>query len=363
MTRYRILLDSWTITVPIIGVAALVAFTLSAPQGLALALAAVLLAASVLAAVHHAEVIAHRVGEPFGSLVLALAVTVIEVALIVTLILAGGPETATLARDTVFAAVMITCTGIVGLSLLVATLHHRTASFNAEGTASALATLATLAVLALVLPAFTTSRILNEYSGIQLVFAAVGSTVLYLLFVLNQTVRHRDYFLPVGEAAKDPEQHALPPTRRSAMISFGMLIVALVAVVGLAKVESKPLEDFVRSIDAPAAAVGVLIALLVLAPETLAAVRNGQRDRMQNSFNLALGSSMAAIGLTIPAIAIASIWIPNPIVLGLEPIQMALLAIALFTTGLTVLPGRATLQAAGVHLIVFLAFIFFAFNP
>ena len=168
----------------------------SHPGTLVLVVAGLLLAGAVLAAVHHAEVVAHRVGEPFGSLVLAVAVTVIEVALIVTLMVSGGDETSTLARDTVFAAVMITCNGIVGLSLLVGALRTRLATFNAEGTATALATVATLATLTLVLPTFTTSRPGPEFSSAQLAFAAVASLALYGLFVVVQTVRHRDYFLP-----------------------------------------------------------------------------------------------------------------------------------------------------------------------
>ena len=335
----------------------------SKPASAVLVVAGLLLGAAVLAAVHHAEVVAHRVGEPFGSLVLAVSVTVIEVALIVTLVVSGGDEASTLARDTVFAAVMITCNGIVGLSLLSATLRHRTASFNAEGTASALATVATLTVLTLVVPRFTTSRPGPQFSPAQLTFAAVASIVLYGLFVIVQTVRHRDYFLPAGAASDDPDAHAPPPPTRAALISLGLLLVALVDVVGLAKLESKPLEHAVSSAGAPQSAVGVMIALLVLAPETLAAVRNARHDRMQTSFNLAVGSAMASIGLTIPVIALATIWIDTPLVLGLGATQMVLFALTVVVAALTVLPGRATLQEAGVHLVIFAAFVLLAFVP
>jgi Ca2+:H+ antiporter len=280
----------------------------------------------------------------------------------VTLMVAGGDEASTLARDTVFAAVMITCNGIIGLSLLTATLRHRTASFNAEGTASALATVATLATLSLVVPAFTTSRPSPEFSPLQLAFAAVASLVLYGLFVVVQTVRHRDYFLPV-EARDEPEIHAEPPSARAAVTSLGFLLVALVAVVGLAKLESSPIEDAVASIGAPQSAVGVVIALLVLLPETLAAVRNARNNRMQTSFNLAFGSAMASIGLTIPVIAVATIWLDTPLVLGLGATQMVLLALSVVVAALTVLPGRATLQEAGVHVALFAAFVFLAFVP
>jgi Ca2+:H+ antiporter len=348
----------WTTIVPPVALAATAATWGTKPGTAVLVLAGALLAAAVLAAVHHAEVVAHRAGEPFGSLVLAVAVTVIEVALIVTLMTAGGAETASLARDTVFAAVMITLNGIVGISLLVATLRHRIATFNAEGTASALAGVATLATLTLVLSATTVSNPGPEFTGGQLAFAAVASLALYGLFVAVQTVRHRDFFLPEGG-----EEHAAPPPAREAAASLGLLLVSLVAVVGLAKLESPAIEDAVAAVGAPQSAVGVVIALLVLLPETLAAVRNARAGRVQTSFNLAFGSAMASIGLTIPAIAIASIWLDGPLVLGLGATETVLLAISAVVGALTVLPGRATLMEAGVHLVLFATFVFLAFSP
>ena len=355
----------WTVAGPLLALLVL-ALTWSSEPGTGLVvIVAGFLAVAVLAGVHHAEVVAHRVGEPFGSLVLAVAVTIIEVALIVTLMIsADGEEAASLARDTVFAAVIISLNGIVGISLVVGALRHRVVSFNAEGTASALATVATLATLCLVLPTFTTSAPGSEFSASQLTFAAVTSLALYALFVVVQTVRHRDFFLPTGDAgALDPEAHAEPPSSRAAYRSLGVLVVALVAVVGLAKVTSPSIEDGVAAIGAPPSAVGVVIALLVLAPETLAAVRNARRGRMQTSFNLAMGSAIASIGLTIPAIAVASIWLDGPLILGLGATQIVLLAISVVVGALTVLPGRATLQEGGVHLVLFVAFLFLAINP
>lgn len=321
---------------------------------------ALCLAAAVLAAVHHAEVVAHRVGEPFGSLVLAVAVTVIEVALIVTLMADGGAKGATLARDTVFAAVMITCNGILGLSLLIGALRHRVAVFNAEGAGAALATVATLATLSLVLPTFTTSRPGPEFSPAQLAFAGVASLVLYGLFVAMQTYRHRDYFLPVKQGA---DEHADPPAPGAAWFSLVFLLIALVAVVGDAKVVSPAIEKGVDDAGLPHAVVGVVIALLVLLPETLAAVRAANRDRIQTSLNLALGSAMASIGLTIPVIALASIWLPGPLVLGLGSTHLVLLALTVVTGVLTVVPGRATPLQGGVHLALLASFIFLAVNP
>jgi Ca2+:H+ antiporter len=332
---------------------------------LLVALVALVLAGAVLAAVHHAEVVAHRVGEPFGSLVLAVAVTIIEVALIITLMLSGGEKAASLPRDTVFAAVMITCNGIVGLTLLLGGVRYQVTMFNAEGTGAALATVATLATLSLVLPTFTTSRPGPQFSPAQLVFAAGASLALYGAFVLTQTVRHRDFFLPVTSAGVvvEAEEHADPPTARAALTSLGLLLVALVAVVGLAKVESPAIEAGVAAAGLPASFVGVVIALLVLLPETLAASRNALRDRIQTSLNLALGSAMASIGLTIPAIAVATIWIDVPLELGLGATQMVLLALTVVVGVLTVVPGRATRLQGVVHLVLLAAFLFLAINP
>jgi len=341
-------------------VAALIVLALtwgSKPPTLVLIIVGVFLATSVLSAVHFAEVVAHRVGEPFGSLVLAVAVTVIEVGLIVTLMVSDSKGNETLARDTVFAAAMITTNGILGLSVMLGALRDHVASFNAEGTATALATVSTLAVLCLVLPTFTTSAPGPEFTSAQLAFAGVASVALYGLFVFVQTVRHRDYFV-----AED-EEHPSLPSNREAVISLVLLVVALVAVVGLAKVESKAIEDVVTGLGAPKSAVGVVIALLVLGPETLAAVRNARRGRVQTSLNLALGSAMASIGLTIPAIAVASIWLDGPLILGLGSTQMVLLAVTAVVAALTILPGRATLQEATVHLVIAAAFVFLAINP
>ena len=327
-------------------------------------LVAVVLATAVLAAVHHAEVVAHRVGEPFGSLVLAVAVTVIEVALIVTLMASGGKDSASLARDTVFAAVMITCNGIVGLSLFVGARRYGLISFNAEGTGAALATVTTLAVMTMVVPTFTTSAAGPEFSAPQLAFAAVASLALYAMFVSTQTVRHRDFFLPVtDEGALLEDEHADPPSRREAQTSLGLLLLSLVAVVGLAKVESPAIEAGVAAVGFPPSFVGVVIALLVLLPETLAAVRAAQRKRIQISLNLALGSAMASIGLTIPVIAIATIWLEGPLLLGLGATQMVLLALTVVVSVLTVVPGRATRLQGGVHLVLLAAFLFLAINP
>ncbi|RJO79384.1 ionic transporter y4hA [Nocardia panacis] len=359
----RTLTAHWTAVVPILAVVALAATWGRSLPGVVGAVVGLALVGAVLAAVYHAEVVAHRVGEPLGALVLAVAVTVIEVGLIVTLMISGGEGSETLARDTVFAAVMITCNGIFGLSLLVGALRRRVAFFNAEGTGAALATVATLATLCLVLPTFTTTKPGPEFTSGQLAFAGVCSLALYGLFVMVQTVRHPDDFLPVEEAGAQADEPAAPPTTREALRSLGLLLVALVSVVGLAKTLSPSIESGIASAGLPHSAVGVVIALLVLLPETLAAVRAARRDQVQISLNLALGSAMASIGLTIPSIALATIWLKGPLVLGLGATQMVLLALTVVVGVLTVVPGRATLLQGGVHLAVFSAFVFLAASP
>jgi Ca2+:H+ antiporter len=264
----------------------------------------------------------------------------------------------------VFAAVMITCNGIVGLSLFAGAQRYGLISFNAEGTGAALATVTTLAVLTMVVPTFTTSAAGPEFSPGQLAFAAVASLALYAMFVSTQTIRHRDFFLPVSDEGRVLEDsHADPPTTRATLFSLGLLLLSLVAVVGLAKVESPAIESGVAAAGFPPSFVGVVIALLVLLPETLAAVRAARRKRIQISLNLALGSAMASIGLTIPAIAIASIWLEGPLLLGLGPTQMVLLALTVVVSVLTVVPGRATRLQGGVHLVLLAAFVFLAINP
>lgn len=360
-SRYR----SWTSWIPVLALLALALTWGREPHGVVLAVVATLLVGAVLAAVHHAEVVAHRVGEPFGSLVLAVAVTVIEVALIVTLMVSSEDTSSGLARDTVFAAVMITVNGIVGLSLLVGARRHGTVRFNAEGSGGALATVGTLAVTCLVLPSFTTSSPGPTFSGGQLAFAAVASLALYASYVLTQTVRHRDFFLPVARdgGVLEEDEHAVPPSARTAGASLGLLLASLVAVVGLAKVESPAIDAGIAAAGLPASFAGVVIALLVLLPESIAAVNAARRDRLQTSLNLGFGSAIASIGLTIPAIAVATLFIDVDLVLGLGAVQMALLAITLVVGVLTVVPGRATRLQGAVHLVLLAAFLFLAASP
>jgi Ca2+:H+ antiporter len=320
------------------------------------------LVGAVLVAVHHAEVVAHRVGEPFGTLVLALAVTVIEVALIVSMMLAGGPDAATLPRDTIFAAIMIICNGVVGICLLVGAMRHHEQSFRLEGANSAMATLVVMATLSLVLPAFTTSGPGATYTVPQLGFVALASLGLWAVFVFVQTVRHRDYFLPAVDPANEAV-HAAPPSVRHAWLSFGWLLLSLVSVVGLAKVLSPSIEAGVSAAGAPKAVIGIAIAMLVLMPETWAAVRAARADRLQTSLNLALGSALASIGLTIPAVAAASVWLGIPLALGLEAKDLVLLTLTFVVAAITLGTGRTNVVQGAVHLVIFAAFLFMALVP
>jgi Ca2+:H+ antiporter len=325
------------------------------------AAAGVALIATVFAAVYHAEVVAHRTGEPFGTLVLAMAVTVIEVALIVSVMVAAPAEKAGLARDTVFAVVMIVCNGIVGLCLLWGGARHHEQGFQVHGASAALAVLAALTTFTLILPNVATSAPGPVFSRSQLAFAGIVSLVLYGAFVFIQTVRHRDYFIALE--GDDKEAHAPPPSNRTTLVSVVLLLAALVAVVGLAKSLTPTIEFAVGRFGVPKAVVGSIIAVLVLLPEGLAALRAARANRLQTSMNLALGSALASIGLTIPAVAIVSIVLGQPLELGLGAKDQVLLAITLLISVITLGTGRTTVLQGMVHLVIFAVFLFFTVVP
>src|SRR5687768_5629498 len=352
----------WTWLIPALSLGLLVA-AFAAGVGTALAvLCGGALIGTVVASVHHAEVAAHRVGEPFGTIVLAVAVTVIETALILSMVIAGGAEMAVLARDAIYAAVMIICTGVVGICILLGGIAHREQTFRVEGAGAGLAALIVMSALTLVLPVFTTTTDAGTYSGSQLTFVAVTSATLWAIFIFIQTVRHRDYFIPVTDAA-NPEAHAEPPAARAAWVSFGLLLASLVAVVGLAKMLSPIIERAVAAASAPRAVVGIAIASLVLLPETWAAVRAARANRLQTSMNLAIGSALACIGLTVPVVVVASSAFELPLVLGLEPKDMAMLVLTFVVSSVTLGTGRTYMMQGAVHLVLFAAFLFLAFVP
>lgn len=354
-------LPLWTVLAPVLAWLSYAGILLGW-EGIYLVVVAVLLIGAVLAAVYHAEVVAHRVGEPFGTLVLALAVTIIEVSLIVSLMLAGGPDTTALARDTVFAAVMILLTGITGLCLLAGGVHHRIQVFGQQGVTAALVTLTAILVLTLILPNYTTSIAGPVYNYLQLGFISVVCLVLYGTFVLVQTVRHRDFFLPPNAPA-DKDAHAAPPTNKVAGLSFFLLLICLGIVVLLAKALSPTIEAGVVSLGAPKSFVGVIIAAVVLLPEGLAAWQAARNNRLQTSLNLALGSALASIGLTIPAVAILSFFTGLTITLGIDIKSTVLLFLSLITVMLSLSTGRTNVLYGVVLLVIFAVYLFTIIIP
>jgi Ca2+:H+ antiporter len=349
----------WTIAAPVFAAAVLFAAGLGL-GGFMVAFIAAGLAGSVFAAVHHAEVVAHRVGEPFGTLVLALAVTLIEVALIVSLMTAGGEEAAGLARDTVFAAVMIILNGIIGLCLLLGGAKHSEQSFSLDGVSASLVALGTIVIMTLVFPNFTVTTPGPYYSPGQLTLIAVVTLVIYGTFVFTQTVGHRQFFLD-GADASSPHA-AIPGNGVTAASSF-LLLICLAAVVLLAKKLAPSLESAVERLGAPNALVGVIIAAIVLLPEGLAALRAARANRLQTSLNLALGSALASIGLTIPAVSFLSLYMNTHLQLGIDSKSTLLLMLSLFVAALVLRTGRTIVLHGVVLLTVFVVYLFTTVVP
>ena len=320
------------------------------------AVAAIFLAGSVLSAVYHAEVVAHKVGEPFGTIILAVAITIIEVALIISLMVAGGENAAYLARDTIFAAIMLILNGILGLCLLIGGWKYREQFFGKKSANTALIVLVSILVLTLVLPNFTTSTPGPTYNDAQLIFVAIASLVLYSAFIMVQTVRHRDYFL--ADDDEDGHHHAAPPSLKVTLTSLGFLLICLAIVVLLAKSLSPAVEGMVASIGAPASLVGVIIAAVVLLPEWLAAVRAASRNHLQTSLNLSLGSALACIGLSVPTVVAVCLIYDINLVLGLDIKSMVLLGLSVFIVMLSLNQGRTNILYGVVLLVNMAAYIF-----
>ncbi len=319
---------------------------------------------AVLAAVHHAEVIAHKIGEPFGTLLLAVAITIIEVALILSLMLTGGAQTAALARDTVFAAVMIIVSGIVGLCLLIGGVLYKEQVFKLHGANAALTTLAAIVVLTMILPNYTITTVGPMYSNGQLAFIAVVSLVLYGTFVFVQVIRHRNYFLDAADIELDADTlHAPTTSINTAILSASLLLVCLVAVVLLAKSLAPSIEALVARVGAPHQLVGVIIAAIVLLPEGLAAVRAARNNMFQTSLNLALGSALASIGLTIPVVASLSLLMGWTLILGIDMKSTILLLLALFVSSLSLVTGRTNVLQGVILLVIFAVYLFTTVIP
>lgn len=316
----------------------------------------------ILAAVHHAEVIALRVGEPLGTLVLAIAITTIEVALIVSLMLAGGKDTDVLARDTIFATEMIIINGIVGGCLLIGGMKFKEQRYRLDGVSTSLTVLTAISVLTLILPNFTTSTIGPNYNSKQLLFVAIVSLILYAAFLLMQTVKHRDYFLLVTTNERD-ETHESPPSQKLTLISALLLFISLVAVVLSAKALSPSVEAGIDAVGAPKSVVGIIIAVVVLFPEGLSALLAARKNRLQSSLNLALGSALASIGLTIPAVACVSLYFGLPLTLGIDVKSTVLFVLSLFILSLSLRTGKTTSIHGVILLVIFSIYLFTTVVP
>jgi Ca2+:H+ antiporter len=274
----------------------------------------------------------------------------------------GGAAATGLARDTVFASSMPILTGLMGLCFLVGGRHHKEQSFGLDGVSASLATLATIATLSLVLPNFTRTAPGPAYSSSQLGFVATVSLLLYATFIFVQTVRHRDYFLPpVGSHGVDA--HAVPPSNRETLISAGVLIGSMIMVVVTAEVLAPQIESAVTLMNAPKELVGLILSSVVLMPEAYAAIRAAHRNRLQTSLNLALGSALASIGFTIPAVAIISLFKGWTLTLGLAPKESVLLGLALLVSSLSLNTGRTTVLQGAVHLMIFMVYVFTVIVP
>jgi Ca2+:H+ antiporter len=334
-------------------------FTPSAGGLVFAALLLVILFGTVFAAVHHAEVIAERIGEPYGTLVLTLAVTVIEVALIATIML-GAKEVPTLARDTVFAVVMIVCNGLAGICIFIGGLRYREQDIQVSGANLYLSVLFTMATITLVLPNYTLTTSGPVYSAAQLAFVSVVTILLYGVFLYTQTIRHRDYF--INEAA-DAGDDGAPVSGSMLGLSVALLLMSLLAVVLLSKKFSLVVDTGIALAGAPEAFAGVLVAVLILLPESVAAVAAARKNDLQKSINLALGSSLATIGLTIPAVAAAAYLLDKQLVLGLNGQEMVLLLLTFVLSMLTFGTGRTNILFGLVHMVVFAVFVFMVFVP
>ncbi len=319
---------------------------------------------AVLSAVHHAEVIAHKTGEPYGTLVLAISVTIIEVSLIIAMMIAGHEGAEFIARDAVFATVMIVINGVIGLCIFMGGFKHHEMTFRNEGTNSALAVLTALATFILVMPMVTTSTPGPDFTKGQLAFAGIASFALYGAFIFFQTVSHRDYYLPKAEDKKvDSDAHADKPSNLKTITSLLLLLISLAVVVGLAEALNPAIEAGVKAAGAPKTVVGIAIAMLVLLPEGYAAVMAARANRLQSSLNLALGSALASIGLTIPTVAAFAIFFNLPLSLGISSLNMTLMYLSFFIGALTLAIGRTTLLQGVVHLIIFFEFLFLSLVP
>lgn len=322
--------------------------------------ASILLIFSVMSAVHHSEVVAHKVGEPYGTIILAIAITVIEVSIIISLMMSGGDEAVSLARDTVYSATMVILNGIVGLCLFIGGMKHHEQKFSKHSVTIALVSLISIIVFTLVIPTFTESVHGSYYSTPQLIFASISCLVIYGFFLFAQTSRHREYFL----STEDGENHnGIVISNKKMTVSLVFLVLSLAIVVLLAKTLSPTIENIIISYNLPLTLVGVVIAVIILLPEAIAAVNAARKDKLQTSLNLSLGSALASIGLTIPSVAIVCIMYDIKIILGLDIKSIILMGLSVFTVMLSLGSGRTNLVYGVVLLVNLFAFIFLIIYP
>jgi Ca2+:H+ antiporter len=317
---------------------------------------------SALAVVRHAESVAARLGEPLGTLILTLSVTGIEVMMIAAVMYAEHGNQ-TLARDAMFAVVMIVLNGMVGLSLLLGGLRHHEQTYNLQGANAFLAVIIPLAVLGLVLPNFTVSSPGPTFSPLQAAFLIVMSIGLYGVFLAIQNVRHRDYFVAPEQPREggNTESHAL---HESGPVAYHapLLLAYLLPLVLLSKQIAVPINHGIHVLHAPPALGGFLVSMLVLSPESVGAVRAALANQLQRSVNLLLGSVLATISLTIPAVLTIGFLTGQTIVLGLGPVDMTLLLLTLAVSTLTFASARTNVLLGAVHLLLFLAYLMLVFE-
>jgi Ca2+:H+ antiporter len=318
------------------------------------------------AVVRHADSLAERLGEPFGTLILTISATAIEVTMISTVMLHGA-NNPTLARDTMFAVLMIVLNGMAGLTLLVGALRHREQYFNLQGAGAFLNLLVPLSVLSLVLPNYTTSSAGATLSASQELFLVTASVTLYGIFLTIQTVRHQGYFqhdhgnrTPHHAAGRAGGEHAAH--RPSAWHALG-IVAALLPVVLLAEELAAYVDHAIEHLGAPAALGGLLIAGLILAPEALGALRAAWANHLQRSINICLGSALATIGLTVPAVLVIGLVTGRSVELGLDPLAITLLALTLLVSLITFASGHTNVLQGAVHLMLFLSYVFLTLVP
>ena len=324
-------------------------------------LSTAVLIGAVFAALEHAETIGGRLGEPLGTVVLTLAVTIIEVAIVTSMML-HGENNPTLAREAVFSVVMIVCTGLVGTCLLTGALRFHEQELQPQGTSAFLAVLIALSVLTLVLPSFTVTTHEGTLSPAQLGFLSLVSVLLYGSFLFIQTIRHRIDF---AEVSIDQTSHQAAPSSKQAIFALMWLFLSLLGVVLLAKRVAGGIEDALSGagLAQTDAVIGAVIALLVLLPESLSAIRAAMRNALQTSLNGALGSALATIGLTVPGVAVVSLVTGKELRLGLDARDTVLLVLTLVLSIVSFGTGRTNMLTGLVHLVVFGTYVLLLIVP